>query len=245
MINFGYKKRFESIARAFIAIGLGVCLFIFKDTAVENLVKIIGVAILFAGVISIVPMLSKKDSTVKRSKMSDIIGLTTCGIASVIGLLAILMPSTFSKVFIFILAAAIIVFCAIQLIALISAMEFLESATLPMIFSAAALIGAIVVMFFKGADIICYLLGSLLVIYGLSELFATPKIWKAEKAYIAVYGPVKDAKAKETKPQQSAAGNEKAAAAQNSPLIASIKDAIVLSEKKDEDQDDKENKDKK
>ena len=192
MITFGYKKQFESIARAFIAIGLGVCLFVFKVDAIETIVRIIGVAILFAGVISLAPAL-KKDKNVKQNKLATIIGWTTCGIATAIGLLVVLKPLWFTKIFIFLLAGAIIVFCVIQLMALISAMQLIESTPLPLVLSAAALLGGIVVMFFGAGQVICYIIGALLVIYGVSELIAMPKIRKAEEAYILRYGPAKEA----------------------------------------------------
>ena len=204
MITFGYKKHFESIARAMIAIGLGICLFIFEGQAVEVLIKIIGIAILFAGVISIAPMLGKKKQNVKENKLGTIIGWTTCGIAAVIGLLLVLKPVWFAKIFIFVLAAAIIIFCVIQLMALISTLQYIEAAPLPLVLCGAALIGGIVVMFFSAGQVICYILGVLLVIYGVSELLAMPKIKKAEEIYIIKYGPAKDAKeTEETKKDPS------------------------------------------
>ena len=192
MITFGYKKLFESIARAFIAIGLGICLFVFKIDAMETIIRIIGVAILFAGMISIAPLLSKKDAN-KKNKLGTIIGWTTCGIAAVIGLLVVLKPLWFTKIFIFLLAAAIIVFCVIQLMALISAMQLIDGTPVPLVLSAAALLGGIVVMFFGAGQVICYIIGALLVIYGVSELLAMPKIRKAEEIYIIKYGPAKEA----------------------------------------------------
>ena len=204
MITFGYKKHFESIARAMIAIGLGICLFIFEGQAVEVLIKIIGIAILFAGVISIAPMLGKKKQNVKENKLGTIIGWTTCGIAAVIGLLLVLKPVWFAKIFIFVLAAAIIVFCVIQLMALISTLQYIDAAPLPLVLCGAALIGGIVVMFFSAGQVICYILGVLLVIYGVSELLAMPKIKKAEEIYIIKYGPAQDAKeTEETKKEPS------------------------------------------
>lgn len=193
MITFGYKKQFESIARAFIALGLGICLFVFKIDAIETVIRIIGIAILFAGVISVAPMLSKKDSKVKQNKLGTAIGWTTCGLATVIGLIVALKPLWFTKLFIFLLAGAIIVFCVIQLMALISAMQLIEGTPVPLVLSAAALIGGIVVMFFGAGQVICYIIGVLLVIYGVSELLAMPKIKKAEEIYIIKYGPAKDA----------------------------------------------------
>ena len=204
MITFGYKKHFESIARAMIAIGLGICLFIFEGQAVEVLIKIIGIAILFAGVISIAPMLGKKKQNVKENKLGTIIGWTTCGIAAVIGLLLVLKPVWFAKIFIFVLAAAIIIFCVIQLMALISTLQYIDAAPLPLVLCGAALIGGIVVMFFSAGQVICYILGVLLVIYGVSELLAMPKIKKAEEIYIIKYGPAQDAKeTEETKKEPS------------------------------------------
>ena len=193
MITFGYKKQFESIARAFIALGLGICLFVFKIDAIETVIRIIGIAILFAGVISIAPMLSKKDSKVKQNKLGTLIGWTTCGLATVIGLIVALKPLWFTKLFIFLLAGAIIVFCVIQLMALISAMQLIEGTPVPLVLSAAALVGGIVVMFFSAGQVLCYIIGALLVIYGVSELLAMPKIKKAEEIYIIKYGPAKDA----------------------------------------------------
>lgn len=213
MITFGYKKHFESIARAFIAIGLGVCLFIFKVDAIETVVRIIGIAILFAGVISIAPMLGKKDTKVKQNKLGTVIGWTTCGIATVIGLIVALKPLWFTKLFIFLLAGAIIVFCVIQLMALISAMQLIETNPLPLVLSGAALVGGIVVMFFGAGQVICYIIGVLLVIYGISELIAMPKIKKAEEIYIIKYGPAKEAT--EAAPQAEPSGL----------LITGVKDA--------------------
>ncbi|MDT3365718.1 MAG: DUF308 domain-containing protein [Bacteroidota bacterium] len=193
MITFGYKKQFASIARAFIAIGLGVVMFLFKIDAIETIVRIIGVGILFAGVISVAPMFSKKDPEVKQNKLGTVIGWTVCGIATIIGLVVLLKPLWFAKLFVFLLAAAVIVFCVIQLMALVSAMRLVEKTNLPMILSACALLGAIVVMFFQPGQVICYTIGVLLVIYGASELIAMGKIHKAEEVYIMRYGPAKEA----------------------------------------------------
>jgi len=214
MITFGYKKQFMSIARAFIAIGLGLCLFVFKIDAIETIIRIIGVAILFAGVISIAPMLGKKDDKVKQNKIGTFIGWTTCGIAAVIGLLVVLKPLWFTHFFIFLLSAAIILFCVIQLMAVISAMQYVEGTTFSLVLSAAALIGGIIMMFFGAGQIICYILGVLLVIYGISELFAMPKIRKAEEIYIIKYGPAKEAKAEEAPKAE-----------QSGLLITGVKDA--------------------
>ena len=121
-----------------------------------------------------------------------------------IGLLLVLKPVWFAKIFIFVLAAAIIVFCVIQLMALISTLQYIDAAPLPLVLCGAALIGGIVVMFFSAGQVICYILGVLLVIYGVSELLAMPKIKKAEEIYIIKYGPAKDAKeTEETKKEPS------------------------------------------
>lgn len=190
MITFGYKKNFESILRALIAAGLGIALFIFKEDALDVVIRIIGIAILFAGVISILPTLSaKKAQDSKGNKMGNIIGYTTCGIAAAVGLMVVLKPSWFTTLFIFLVAAAIIVFCLIQLIALFSVTDLIGYATLPMILCAVALIGAIVVMFFQPGHTICLVTGILLFIYGIAEILALTRIKKAETIFIINNSP--------------------------------------------------------
>lgn len=189
MITFGYKKNFESILRALIAVGLGIALFVFKEDALDVVIRIIGIAILFAGVISILPVLTAKKEGAKDNRMGNIIGYTTCGIAAAVGLLVVLKPSWFTTLFIFLVAAAIIVFCLIQLIALFSVTDLIGYATLPMILGAVALIGAIVVMFFKPGHTICLVTGILLFVYGIAEILALTRIKKAETIFIINNSP--------------------------------------------------------
>lgn len=193
MITFGYKKSFTSIIRALIAVGLGLVLFLFKEDAVTRIVQIIGIAILFAGMISLAPLFSKNKKGEKPNKMGQAIGWTTCGIAAVIGLLVVLKPDWFTTLFIFIVAIAIIVFCTIQLIALISAMNLAGFVALPLVLTCISLVGAIVVMFFAPGKTICIVTGILLIIYGVSEIMALMKIKKTYEMYIVKYGNATDA----------------------------------------------------
>lgn len=194
MITFGYKKRFESVIRAIIAIALGVVMFLFTVDALKIIIQIIGIAILFAGLISLAPVLSrnKEENQSKGNRMAHLIGWTTCGIASVLGLLIILKPEWFKNIFIIVVALTVILYCTIQLIALISAMNLTGFTPLPLVLTAAALIGAIVVMFFQPGRTICIISGVLLVIYGVAEILALFRIRKAEEEYIIRFGTTVD-----------------------------------------------------
>jgi len=194
MITFGYKKQFESVIRAIIAIALGVVMFLFTVDALKIIIQIIGIAILFAGLISLAPVLSgnKNEKQSKNNKLAHMIGWTTCGIASVLGLLVILKPEWFKNIFVVIVALTVILYCTIQLIALISAMRLTGFTPLPLLLTGAALVGAIVIMFFQPGKTICIVAGILLVMYGVSEIMALFRIRKAEEIYIIRFGTTVD-----------------------------------------------------
>lgn len=184
MITFGYKKWFESILRALIAIGIGIIFIFFGKEAGKWLIQLTGIGILFAGVIPIFSMLTKKkDEDGKSSRIGNILGITTCSLAAFIGLMMILWPLKFESLFRFLIAASIILFCLIQLIALISAMRLTKFASVPLIITGAVLVGAIVVMFLDSAKVIYITTGVLLAIYGVSEIIALFRIKNAEKIW--------------------------------------------------------------
>ena len=195
MITFGYKKTIESVLRAVIAIAMGVILFLYKSEGADLFVRILGIGILFAALVSIIPMFTRKKEgqPVKGGKAGLIIGVTTCGIAALIGLTAALWPHFYTRFFVFMIAATIIVFCAIQLIALISAMSLTGFKPLPLVLTAVALVGAIAVMFFHPGKTIFIIMGALLIVYGVSEVISLFRVRKAEEIYILRYGAAKEA----------------------------------------------------
>jgi len=194
MITFGYKKTVESILRAVIAIALGVVLFLYKSEGADIFVRLIGIGILFASVVSFLPMITKKkDEQVRGGTFGFIVGATICSIAAIIGLTAILWPRFYTNFFIILVAASVIIFCVIQLIALISAMSLTGFTVFPLLLTAAALIGAITVMFFHPGKTIFIVTGVLLVVYGVAEVLSLFRVRKAEEVYIIRYGAVKEA----------------------------------------------------
>lgn len=194
MITFGYKKTIESILRAVIAIVLGVVLFLYKSEGADLFIRVIGIGILFAALVSLLPMLSKKkEGQPKGSKIGFLIGATTCSIAAIIGLTAALWPHFYSSFFVFLVALSIIVFCAIQLIAILSTISLTGFKPLPMILTAVALIGAIVVMFLQPGKVVYITTGMLLIVYGVAEVISLFRVRKAEEIYIIRYGAAKEA----------------------------------------------------
>ena len=200
MITFGYKKTIESVLRAVIAIAMGVILFLYKSEGADLFVRVIGIGILFAALVSIIPMFTRKKDgqPVKGGKAGFVIGITTCSIAALIGLTAALWPHFYTRFFVFMIAASIIVFCAIQLIALISAMSLTGFKPLPLVLTAVALVGAIAVMFFQPGKTIFIVTGALLVVYGVSEIISLFRVRKAEEIYILRYGAAKEAQESRT-----------------------------------------------
>lgn len=204
MITFGYNKRFTSIIRAIIAVAMGITLILFRKDGAETIVQLIGIGILFAGVISLIPMLSSGNKVEKENRFAAAVGWTICGIASLLGLIVVLKPIWFVNLFIFLVAAAIIIFCTIQLIALISTISLIGFTPLPIVLTGVSLIGAITVMFFAPGKVICIVTGILLIVYGVAEILSLLRVRKAEEIYIQRSGPVVDAEPTALIPNDSA-----------------------------------------
>ena len=224
MITFGYKKKFESVIRAIIAIALGVVLCLFTEGALTIIIRIIGIAILFAGLISLAPVLSgnKNEKQSKNNRLAHLIGWTTCGIAAVMGLLVVLKPEWFKNIFVIIVAITVILYCTIQLVALISAMNLTGFKPVPLVMTAVPLIGAIVVMFFAPGKTICIITGILLIVYGVSEVLALFRIRKAEEEYIIRFGTTVDGNP----------GGSKSQKPDENPKLIGVRDAEVEEVKK-------------
>ena len=201
LITFGYKNNITTIVRAAVALLLGVLLLTVTN-ADKYIIQLLGIVIIIAGLVCLIPVLTKKDKPERGGKANLIIASITCGIATLVGLLFVLSPGTVNSLLFTLFAIALILFGALEILVLVSTYSFLKPQSfmgwLPLILAVAAIILAVV--FFTNRENIKWILALGLIIYGVSELISMFRVSKVEAEYEIRYTKEKEAE-KEAKRQ--------------------------------------------
>lgn len=171
MITFGYKGRFSGITRAVIALIFGAVMF-FTGNSVTIIVQILAAFILASGVVSLIVGLKKEDQSQRPLIM------TNSGLNIIISVLMFLFAESLGGLIVGIIGIILILFGLFQLIVLFSANRVMPVGAVGFIMPVVVLAcGALLLFKPKFVDdILGYVVGASLMIYGISELISSGKM---------------------------------------------------------------------
>ena len=174
MITFGYKGRFSGITRAVIALIFGAVMF-FTGNSVTIIVKILAAFILASGVVSLIVGLKKEDQSQRPLIM------TNSGLNIIISVLMFLFAESLGGLIVGIIGIILILFGLFQLVVLFSANRVMAVGAVGFIMPVVVLAcGALLLFKPKFVDdILGYVVGASLMIYGISELISS---WKMRRS---------------------------------------------------------------
>lgn len=184
MFTFGYKTKFSSLVRALGAIGVGLVL-IFGNNAPTTVVKIIAGLLVVAGLVSLVYGVRKN----KEQGMYQVLVINAC-LDILLGLLLFFNPQWIAGIIVYLIGIALILFGALQLLALAGTLSMLGSGFSSLILSICAIVGGAFLLFNPlTIKVMSVIAGLFMILYGVSEIISTYKIGKAKKEYEIRFGP--------------------------------------------------------
>lgn len=174
MITFGYKGRFRGIPRAIVALIFGAIMF-FTGNSVTIIVQILASFILASGVVSLIIGLKKEDQSQRPLVM------TNSGLNIVIALLMFLFAESLGGLIVGIIGIVLILFGILQLVVLFSANRVTPVGAVAFIMPVAVLACGTLLLFKPKFvdDVLGYVVGASLMVYGISELISS---WKMRKS---------------------------------------------------------------
>lgn len=174
MITFGYKTKFSSLVRAAGAIGIGLVL-IFGNNAPTLVVKLIAILLVVAGVVSLVYGVRKN----KEQGMYQLLVINAC-LDIILGLLLYFNPQWIAGIIIYLIGIVLILFGALQLLALSGTLSMLGTGFSSLILSVCAIVGGAFLLFNPlSIKVMSVIAGLFMVLYGVSEIVSTYRIGKA------------------------------------------------------------------
>lgn len=174
MITFGYKTKFSSLVRAAGAIGIGLVL-IFGNNAPTLVVKLIAILLVVAGVVSLVYGVKKN----KEQGMYQLLVINAC-LDIILGLLLYFNPQWIAGIIIYLIGIVLILFGALQLLALSGTLPMLGTGFSSLILSVCAIVGGAFLLFNPlSIKVMSVIAGFFMVLYGVSEIVSTYRIGKA------------------------------------------------------------------
>ena len=177
MITFGYKTKFSSLVRAAGAIGIGLVL-VFGNNAPTTVVKIIAALLVVAGLVSLVYGIKKN----REQGMYQMLVINAC-LDILLGLLLFFNPQWIAGIIVYLIGIALILFGALQLLAVAGTLSMLGSGFSSLILSVCAIVGGAFLLFNP------LTIKVMSVIAGLFMIISTYKIGKARKEYEIRFGP--------------------------------------------------------
>ena len=171
MITFGYKGRFSGITRAVIALIFGAVMF-FTGNSVTIIVQILAAFILASGVVSLIVGLKKENQSQRPLIM------TNSGLNIIISVLMFLFAESLGGRRVIKNGIILILFGLFQLVVLFSANRVMAVGAVGFIMPVVVLAcGALLLFKPKFVDdILGYVVGASLMIYGISELISSGKM---------------------------------------------------------------------
>ena len=175
MFTFGYTNRFTGPFRALIALAAGVVMIVYKEQAMDLVVKIIAAFLLASGFVSLAVGLRKKnDSSSKLMTFNAVVDV-------LIAALLFLFSGAVANLIIYLIGFVVLGFGIFQLIALISANRVSKVGIFALVMPVLVIgVGAFLLFnpeFIKSS--VSLVAGIALLIYGASELLSS---WKMKKA---------------------------------------------------------------
>lgn len=175
MFTFGYTNRFTGPFRALIALAAGVVMIVYKEQAMDLVVRIIAAFLLASGFVSLAVGLRKKnDSSSKLMTFNAVVDV-------LIAALLFLFSGAVANLIIYLIGFVVLGFGIFQLIALISANRVSKVGIFALVMPV-LVIGAGAFLLFNPEFIkssVSLVAGIALLIYGASELLSS---WKMKKA---------------------------------------------------------------
>lgn len=178
MITLGYKTKFDSITRAAAAIGIGLVM-VFGGNAPTNVVKIIAILLVLAGVASLIYGLIKS----KEKGVYQLL-LVNAGLDIALGLLLYFNPQWIVGVIVYAIGIILILFGGLQLLVLAGVMRLLGNGFSSLILSICAIVGGAFLLFNPFAiNVMSVIAGCLLLVYGVAEIISMFKMSKAKEEF--------------------------------------------------------------
>jgi uncharacterized membrane protein HdeD (DUF308 family) len=171
MITFGYRSKLGGIARAVIALILGAVMF-FTGNSVTIIVQIMAAFILASGLASLIIGLKKEDQRQRP------LVLTNSGLNIVIAVLMFVFAENLGGLFVAIIGIILVLFSVFQLIVLVSANRVTPVGATSFIMPAVVLACGALLLFKPKfvEDMLGYIVGASLIIYGVSEIISSRKV---------------------------------------------------------------------
>lgn len=179
MITFGYRNKFGGLLRAVVAVAIGVVMIVSKTNALELAVRIIAAFLVATGVVSLILGLKNKEAG------DSSLMFVNSGVDILLGVLIFVFPGVVANLIVYFVGFALLCFGIFQMITLISAGRTIQIGMASYIMPALVILVGGFLLFnpsFIG-DAIGIVAGAALVVYGVSEIFATWKMKKAMKEY--------------------------------------------------------------
>lgn len=171
MITFGYRSKLGGIARAVIALILGAVMF-FTGNSVTIIVQIMAAFILASGLASLIIGLKKEDQRQRP------LVLTNSGLNIVIAVLMFVFAENLGGLFVAIIGIILVLFSVFQMIVLVSANRVTPVGATSFIMPAVVLACGALLLFKPKfvEDMLGYIVGASLIIYGVSEIISSRKV---------------------------------------------------------------------
>ena len=170
----GYRGQ---IYRATVAIVLGIVLLIWPDVALQYIIMLIGVMFLITGLVAFI--VSNRNHEEHRRSLVPFSGIGSMAL----GVLLLVYPDFFTKVFMFILAFILVLAAVGQFATIAAARKFGSVSPLSYLYATLILIAGIVVLFnpFTTAENVFILFGITAIFYGITDLLNQWTIRKIRK----------------------------------------------------------------
>ncbi len=183
MITFGFKNRFSGWIRAAIAVLIGCVMVIKPETSLIFLVKIIAAVMIASGLVTLAYGIANR----REGGLTLLIFNTIVDIA--IGVLLFIFPEVVASFVIILLGIVLLIFGIFQIAAMVSASAFVPLGFWSFILPVICAGGGVLLLFdpFDAASTMTLVAGIAVLVYGVSELFATWKMSRAMREYKIKY----------------------------------------------------------
>ena len=179
MITFGFKNRYSGVVRAAVAILIGFIMVLKPETSLIFLVKVIAAIMIASGAVSLVyGVLNRRNGGLGLLIFNTVVDI-------LIGILLFSFPDEVASFVIILFGIILVVFGLFQIVTMASASRFVPlgfwTFVLPVICTAG---GALLLVNPSGAaSTLTLVAGIAILVYGISELFASWKMAKAIHEY--------------------------------------------------------------
>ena len=179
MITFGFKNRYSGVVRAAVAILIGFIMVLKPETSLIFLVKVIAAIMIASGAVSLVyGVLNRRNGGLGLLIFNTVVDI-------LIGILLFSFPDEVASFVIILFGIILVVFGLFQIVTMASASRFVPlgfwTFVLPVICTAGGAL--LLVNPFGAASTLTLVAGIAILVYGISELFASWKMAKAIHEY--------------------------------------------------------------